>query len=296
MALIRARYSQIYDTDYKQSVRVATTGSVGNLLVAGGAPSIVDDKTLAVNNRILVKNQLDATQNGIYRVVTVGTGSDGTWIRTLDADADDKVTSGMSTTVSEGTENASKTFKLTTLDPIVLGTSELVFVNPFIGGGGTGDSLINGSKSVVLESTGNLTLPASGAVFNNVAVLTTTTSDQVIDSFAITSYHTAKYLIQAVCSAGIHSTEFIVIHNGTTAYHTEYASMFTDSSLFTVNAAIVSSNVNVTVTPTNIDTTFDVIRTSLAARSTISSLEGDFMSLTGTEDLLSGSGVVDLMS
>lgn len=263
MALIRPKYSQIYDTDYKQSVRVATTGSVGNLLVAGGAPSTVDDKNLAVDNRILVKNQLDATQNGIYRVVTVGTGSNGTWIRTLDANADDKVTSGMSTTVSEGTENASKTFKLTTLDPIVLGTSELVFVT----GATTVDSLINGTKSVVLNSTGALTLPASGAVFNNVAILTTTTSDQLIDSFAVTSYQTAKYLIQAVCTAvGTHSTEFIVVHNGTTAYHTEYASVFTDSSLFTVNAAIVSSNVNVTVTPTNNDTTFDVIRTSVSNR------------------------------
>jgi hypothetical protein len=134
MALIRPKYSQIYDTDYKQSVRVATTGDVGNLLATGNMTNSIDGKTLNLNDRILVKDQSDAKQNGIYRVVTAGTGSNGTWIRALDADASDKVTSGMTTTAAEGDTHGSKTFKLTTPDPITLGVTGLTFINPFVAG------------------------------------------------------------------------------------------------------------------------------------------------------------------
>jgi len=133
MALTRPRYSQIYDTDYKQSVRLATTTNVGNLITSGNVVSSVDGVSVSVNDRILVKNQTDAKQNGIYRVVTVGSGTDGTWIRTQDADnvGNGKITSGMTTTVTEGSTNANKTFKLTTADPIVVGTTELTFTDPF---------------------------------------------------------------------------------------------------------------------------------------------------------------------
>lgn len=132
MALTRPRYSQIYDTDYKQSVRLATTTDVGNLLAGGSnITNTVDGKTVTDNDRILVKDQSDGKQNGIYRVVTAGTGSDGTWIRALDADASDKVTSGMTTTITDGTLNINKTFKLATQDPITVGTTSLSFVDPF---------------------------------------------------------------------------------------------------------------------------------------------------------------------
>lgn len=132
MGLTRPRYSSIQDTDYKQSVRVATTADVGNLLATGNMTNSVDDITLAVNDRILVKDQSDAKQNGIYFVIDVGTGTNGTWRRSLDADTSLKVTSGMTTTIAEGTVNFGKTFKLNTADPITLGVSNLDFINPFI--------------------------------------------------------------------------------------------------------------------------------------------------------------------
>ena len=173
MALTRPRYSQIYDTDYKQSVRLATTVDVGNLLISGNCISSIDGITVDANDRILVKDQTDAKQNGIYRVVTVGSGTDGTWVRAQDADnvGNGKVTSGMTTTVSEGSSNAGKTFKLITVDPIVVGTTELVFSNPFVataagantavqfndGGTVNGDSDFTFNKYTnVLTVTGNI--------------------------------------------------------------------------------------------------------------------------------------------
>ena len=181
MALTRPRYSQIYDTDYKQSVRVATTADVGNLLVTGNMTNSVDTITLATNDRVLVKDQIDAKQNGLYRVVTAGTGSNGTWIRTLDADANDKVTSGMTTTISEGAVNSGKTFKLSTPDPITLGTTNLTFIDPFIVTASAGGAInqvqfndtggtLNGSPGFTFNKTSNAVSIAGSISTANISV------------------------------------------------------------------------------------------------------------------------------
>mgnify|MGYP000283019986 CR=1 FL=1 len=63
----------------KNPVLVATTSNVS---LSGGAPQTVDDVGLAVGDRILVWKQTSAAENGIYKVQTLGTGSNGTWVRT----------------------------------------------------------------------------------------------------------------------------------------------------------------------------------------------------------------------
>ena len=127
MALTRPKYSQIYDTDWKQSVRLATTTDVGNLFLANTQPTTVDSVSVNVNDRILVKDQTNARQNGIYIVRSVGTGSNGWWTRTLDAAQSSFVTSGLSAVVSEGATNNGREYRLTTPDPITLNTTELSF-------------------------------------------------------------------------------------------------------------------------------------------------------------------------
>ena len=81
MGLTKPRASQIYNLDYKQSTRVVT---VANVTLAGGAPNQVDGVNLSLNDRILVTGQSTASQNGLYYVTTVGSGSNGTWARTSD--------------------------------------------------------------------------------------------------------------------------------------------------------------------------------------------------------------------
>jgi hypothetical protein len=132
MALTRPKYSSIVDTDYKASCRVVTTT---NITLSGGAPSSYDSVNLAAGDRILVAAQDTASQNGIYIVQTLGTGSNGTWIRSPDANANDRVTAGMTTAIEEGS-NVGKTWRLTTGNPIVLGTTALTFVDSSGGGGG----------------------------------------------------------------------------------------------------------------------------------------------------------------
>ena len=129
MALTRPRYSQIPDTDWKQSVRVATTADVGNVMLAA-MPNTVDGITLNFYDRVLLKSQANAAQNGIYYVKAVGTGANGIWERTKDASSGGAlgaVTPSIVTQVEEGTINKNRTFKLTTTGNIDLGTTDLSF-------------------------------------------------------------------------------------------------------------------------------------------------------------------------
>ena len=116
--------------DVKASVRVATTGAV---LLASGleAGDVIDGVTLAEGDRVLVKDQGTASENGIYVAVASAAGAAS---RADDANTSAKVTTGMFTFVSEGTVNADNGFVLTTNDAITLGTTGLTFVQ-FSGAG-----------------------------------------------------------------------------------------------------------------------------------------------------------------
>jgi hypothetical protein len=124
MALTKPRAYQIYDIDYKQAVRVV---SRTNVVLSGGAPNSVDDVNLSLGDRILVSGQDSGAANGIYYVTTVGTGSNGTWSRSVDGNTTGEILSGMVIMVTEGTSYADTQWKLITNNPIVLGTTELVF-------------------------------------------------------------------------------------------------------------------------------------------------------------------------
>jgi hypothetical protein len=104
--------------DPKDAVKVASTANVD---IATGGLINVDGVVLLAGDRVLLKNQTDPTENGIY-VAAVGA-----WARSTDADTDVEVTQGMSCLVSEGLTNVRKIYVLTTSDPITLGVSSLIF-------------------------------------------------------------------------------------------------------------------------------------------------------------------------
>jgi len=124
MGLTRLRAEQISDIDYKQAVRVIT---VTNITLSGGAPNQVDGVNLVIGDRVLVNGQNTGSQNGIYEVQTVGTGSNGTWIRSTDTNATGELQAGTIVMVTEGTVYKDTQWKLTTNNPIVIGTTALTF-------------------------------------------------------------------------------------------------------------------------------------------------------------------------
>ena len=124
MGLTKPRAYQIFDIDYKQAVRVIT---LTNVTLSGGAPSTVDGVSLGLGSRILVAGQSTGSQNGVYQVSVLGTGSNGTWIRSVDTNESGELNAGTIIMVTEGTTYKDTQWKLTTNDPIVIGTTALVF-------------------------------------------------------------------------------------------------------------------------------------------------------------------------
>ena len=107
---------------YNNSIGVISKGDIGAVTIDGG--------TIALNDRILVKNQDAALQNGIYKATTLGTDSEVLVLtRADDCNSDSEVTSGLFVHVEEGSANAGKNFALTTPNKITLGNSPLTFTN-----------------------------------------------------------------------------------------------------------------------------------------------------------------------
>ena len=125
MGLTKPRAYQIYDIDYKQATRVAT---ITNTTLSGGAPNVVDGVTLTLNDRVLVAGQGTGSENGLYYVTTVGSGSNGTWSRSVDGDQQGEINAGLIVMVTEGNVYVDTQWKLTTNDPIVIGVTPLTFV------------------------------------------------------------------------------------------------------------------------------------------------------------------------
>lgn len=136
--------------DWKASVRAATTAS-GTLSSAYANGSVVDGVTLVTGDRILIKNQGTASENGIYTV-----NASGSPTRATDADSASEVTPGMAAFVEEGTVNADSGWLLTNNGAITLGTTSLVFVQ-FTGGtaytAGAGLTLTGSTIDVVAADT-----------------------------------------------------------------------------------------------------------------------------------------------
>lgn len=124
---VNKRYADalVNGLDVKQSVRVSTTA---NITLSG--TQTIDGIALVADDRVLVKDQTDATENGIYVVAA------GAWSRSEDANntPSGEVTSGMYTFTEEGSLNADAGFVLQTANPITLDTTSLSFVQ-FSGAG-----------------------------------------------------------------------------------------------------------------------------------------------------------------
>ena len=109
---------ELYKLDNKQSVRVATTA---NITLTGLLT--IDGIVLVAGDRVLVKNQVAAKDNGLYIVAA------GAWSRAPDADSSAEVTSALLVSVEQGATLADTRWQLVTDGVIVLGTTVLTFQN-----------------------------------------------------------------------------------------------------------------------------------------------------------------------
>ncbi len=91
-----------------------------------------------------------------------------------------------------------------------------------------------------------------------------TTTQAVMDSFAAASYRSARYLVQITQGTDYQVSEFRVIHNGTTAYFTEYSVLETNGPLATFSADVSGGNVRLLTTMGAADSaTIYMVRTTV---------------------------------
>jgi hypothetical protein len=145
--------------DPKASVVAATTTN-GTLATAFANGSVVDGVTLATGNRILIKNQTDATANGIYVVAASGAPT-----RSTDMDNGTEFP-GAFVFVEQGTTNGDTGWTCTNNSPVTLGSTNIVWTQ-FSGAGtytASNGVLLTGSNFTFAPRTGyGLQTGASGA-------------------------------------------------------------------------------------------------------------------------------------
>lgn len=141
-------------TDWKQSVRAASTANITTL----SGLLTIDGITLVAGDRVLVKDQTTGSANGIY------VAGSGAWTRATDADANAEVTAGLAVMVTEGTVNADSQWRLTTNDPITIGTTALVFAQIGAGSSYTGGTGISIAGNVISVDTAVVVRKAAGTI------------------------------------------------------------------------------------------------------------------------------------
>ena len=127
--------------DVKASCRVATTGplattySSGVLTATSNGAISIDGVSLSTNDRVLVKDQTDAKQNGFYLVTNVGsTTAAFVLTRTPDANDAEELTGGAFTFIEEGTTNADNGYVATHDGIPTIGSTNITF-DQFSGAG-----------------------------------------------------------------------------------------------------------------------------------------------------------------
>ena len=166
--------------DFKDSVRVATTG---NITIASdlNVGDTIDGVTLADGDRVLVKDQSTASQNGIY---TAGSSP----ARATDADADAEVTAGLFVFVEEGTANSDNGYVLSTDGTITVGSTALTFTQ-FSGAGQivAGDALSKSGNTLNVNDD-NITVEVSSDNLRIKGITATAVGDLLIGAASNAGY------------------------------------------------------------------------------------------------------------
>jgi len=163
--------------DPKASV-VAATAVAGTLATSFANGSVVDGVTLATTNRILIKNQADGTENGIYTV-----NASGAPTRSTDMDNGSEFP-GAFVFVEQGTVNADTGWTCTNNAPVTLGSTNITWTQ-FSGAGtytANNGVVLNGSVfSFAPESGKGLQTSSNGAAIK----LATTSGLNVATDLAV---------------------------------------------------------------------------------------------------------------
>jgi hypothetical protein len=238
--------------NFHQACRLATTAAlpsctynngtsgVGATLTATANGALSVDSTLVVaTNRVLVKNQSDAAQNGVYVVTQAGDGSNP-FILTRATDFDsagtgvDQIDAGDFFLITAGTSNANTSWVQQTPLPITVGTTGIVFSQFGAAGvtytAGTGLTLAGTVFSITntavaaasygsASSVGTFTVNAQGqltaAADTSIAIASSQITSGTIDSARISGSYTGITGVGTLTVGTWNATTIGVAYGGT---------------------------------------------------------------------------------
>jgi hypothetical protein len=144
-------WGQVVDLVANQGFKHVRLGSTGNVNIATtGAGATIDGTVLALNNLVLLKDQTNPVQNGIYIV------NASTLTRDPNSNTEQKLPSGTIVVVDQGGTIADSMWMLTTPSGYVMGTDPVTFSrfgvapNPYTAGNGI--SIVDNVVSAVAAS------------------------------------------------------------------------------------------------------------------------------------------------
>jgi hypothetical protein len=165
------------------------TAGVGATLTNAGTQValVIDGVTVSVADRVLVYEQTNQTQNGVYVVTDVGSGATN-WVLTRASDADTYVvdspnglSEGSTFFVQEGTTGAGETYTCNTSGVITFGTTNITFAqisSAQIYSAGTGLTLSGTQFSI----TNTAVTPASYGTASSVGTFTVNAQGQLTNA------------------------------------------------------------------------------------------------------------------
>lgn len=150
-------------TAFKGPVRVATTANI-NL----SGIQTIDGVTVVAGDRVLVKDQTTASENGIWVVDT------GNWRRAKDFSRTTDVRKGTMLYVTDGTASGATGWYVSSSNPIVIGTSNVTFVKA---------SILNAVELAAIRDAAEAAQAAAEAAEANAEASATEAAGSVIPQF-----------------------------------------------------------------------------------------------------------------
>jgi hypothetical protein len=93
-----------------------------------------------------------------------------------------------------------------------------------------------------IEVTGNIEFDNITTTGAATATLTTLTETPIHTGLSASTYRSVEYTIQATEGTNFHSAKVLVVHDGTTAYHSEYGTIYNNTPVATFNADVSGGN------------------------------------------------------
>jgi hypothetical protein len=178
---------------------VCRVASTANVVIASALENgdTLDGVTLATGNRVLLKDQTSALENGIYTVVASGAASRDTEFDIISELA------GQMVIIQEGTSNADKFFLCTTDSSATLGVSSITFTVVTPQNAGTITSIVAGTglSGGTITSSGTIAIDTATTVDKTtIQTLTnkTLTSPKINEAVDLTSTSTELNLLDGV--------------------------------------------------------------------------------------------------